>query len=66
MLIAVKTYELEIGDVWNGRRIIRIDQPPPAHKMDWMWMVVFEGNNGKSVRADAKWEVIRKIERIEL
>lgn len=38
MKAAIFAYELKVGDVWEGKTIVRID-PPPDNQTSWIWQV---------------------------
>lgn len=43
--VVVSTMELRIGDIWNGKMLIRISPPPRGHEHEWSYMLFFTQYN---------------------
>jgi hypothetical protein len=61
MEIEIYAIELQVGDVWQGRRVVAIH--PPFVKGGYL-QISFETGYDVSMAQNAKLLVIRKIERI--
>lgn len=64
MKTTLKTHELQVGDIWNGKRIVRIDVPHQKPH-EWNYFIFFSNGDVSNSAAQSQWEIERKIEYVE-
>ena len=59
----MKTYELQVGDIWAGHTITQIEKPA-SHLLEYTYIVTFSDHKPITSGAQSEWLIERKVERI--
>ena len=60
----MKTYELQVGDIWAGHTITQIEKPA-SHPLEYTYIVTFDDHKPLASNAQSEWLIERKIEYVE-
>jgi len=41
MKASIFAYEIRVGDIWNGKLVVRVD-PPPSNPLEWNYQIWFK------------------------